>query len=230
MAIHHRKQLEQMLLDRHYWRFTTALPSLDKGTFGQKLSWNSYDTVFQSDMAAYFKALLKGREGELLLLPGGSWKTERDVGKFPPEAVLRACQHVQYARTQTQRDKLVYLRLPGCPKPAIGGDLSQADLTYIGTTTVCKVQMGRPVAMMEATVVTWPQLFLLGLVHQFTAQEVFTAGWLCERILSGRVRPWKSETKMAAYWMAQNEQEEKGRKRRGVDTSQTPWKPWIPKG
>lgn len=127
---------------------------------------------------------------------------------YPWGAMNRYSWHVQYSRTAAQRQKMSALDLPGSQasigvRAAIGGTIALADVRDIGTTTVCKIHRnGKPVAMREAKVVTWPQLFLLGGLHEFTAQEIFTTGWLCERIMSGRVRPWKSDASKAASLMA----------------------------
>ena len=102
--------------------------------------------------------------------------------------------------------------MPGTGKPdskiAIDRPLDLAELRQIGSTTVCTIDgQGNPIKMREAKVVTWPQLFLLGAENEFTAQEVFTAGWQLERIMTERVRPWNSDEKKAAALLKKNAKE-----------------------
>ena len=98
----------------------------------------------------------------------------------------------------------------------MGGTMALPDVMNIGTTTVCKIRRnGKPVAMREAKVVTWPQLFVLGGSQEFTAQEIFTTGWLCERIMSGRVRPWKSDVSKAASLLGKGGKKGDGQKGAG---------------
>ena len=103
MAINHRKQLLARLdetLHGSHW-CPSELPSIDKETFGQKLSDDVFQAKFMGDLGVYFKALLNSREGELLQLPGGSWVTIDE--QTLPRLLCRDCWHVQYARTREQR-------------------------------------------------------------------------------------------------------------------------------
>ena len=220
MAINHRKQLESMLRGRperlpalgHAWRFVTELPSLDKSTFGEKLSDIVFQTTFAGDLAVYFKALLKNREGELIQFDG-AW-VALDEPSSIDRAMQRDCWHVQYALTQDQRELMVDMGLPGSGKkpdivgkgePVIGGKLALQQLRAIGTTTAVQVDNeGKPIAMRWAKVVTWPQLFLMGDMVDFTAQEIFTAGCLLERIMTVRERPKSSKLSSMAWLMANN--------------------------
>ena len=202
MVIHHRKQLLEKIPSMSQSRFVKDLPSLDKDTLGQKLPKDVINRSCGGDMGKWFKAILKSREGELLQFDG-SWKAAAEVdGGFPGGATTqcKAFWHCQYAQTWDQRLQMVALGMPGTGTPrskiAIGSPLDLAQLRQIGNTTVCTIDgEGNPIKMREAKVVTWPQLFLVGAQNDFTAQEVFAAGWQLERIMTERVRPWNSDEK-----------------------------------
>jgi hypothetical protein len=164
-------------------------------------------TRFRGDLAVLLRAICKNREGELLQFDG-KWvyfHTDRQLdGSELGKSWERQHFHVQHARTMEQRAKMISLGLAGSEKstPAIGGDfLTPKEMQEIGDTTVCKVGPSGVDAMREAKVVTWPQLFVIGMSHNFTAMEVFTAGILMERILTVRERPWKSDDTKAANLM-----------------------------
>ena len=83
MVMNHRKQLEQSL-PGSCWRLESELPALDKGTVGQKVSSDVCHTQFEGDMWTYFKARLKGREGELLGIDGKwMYECEMNSNQFP---------------------------------------------------------------------------------------------------------------------------------------------------
>ena len=214
VAIHHRKKLTEMIPFLKLSRFVEDLPSLNKDTLGQKLPKDEINRSCGGDMAKWFKAILKSREGELLQFDG-SWKAAAEVdGGFPGGATTqcKAFWHVQYAQTWGQRLQMVALGMPGTGTPhskiAIGSPLDLAKLRQIGNTTVCTIDgEGNPIKMREAKVVTWPQLFLVGAQNDFTAQEVFAAGWQLERIMTERVRPWNSDEKKAANILKKNNKE-----------------------
>ena len=229
MAINHRKQLLESMLPGAQ-RFLTELPAFDKSTFGQKLSCTVFNTSFHGDFAAYFKAVLKNREGELIQFDS-QWIRLDEEGST--RARHMDCWHVQYALKQTQRQIMVDMNLPGCGKTTDfmrgtpGGYLSLAKLRMIGNTTAVQVNSeGKPIAMMTAKVVTWAQLFLMGNAANFTAQEIFTAGCYLERIITERERPKKSQLKgMAASLNANNHEWDgvAGWQGRGVNKHEVYW-------
>jgi hypothetical protein len=108
-----------------------------------------------------------------------------------------------------QRQLMCWLKLPGHdptkeyyqqpvgshlpPINTDGGSVTAAHRKAIGSTTVCTVDSdGGVKELRSAIVVTWPQLFLVGAAHDFTAHEIVTAGTLLERMVTCRERPWKS--------------------------------------
>jgi hypothetical protein len=117
--------------------------------------------------------------------------------------------------TMVQKDVMQWMKLPGHEKTAHPGIpygcghlaavdmLSSGGVTAehrkaIGNTTVCKVDAeGRVTHLRSAVVLTWPQLFLLGLAEDFTVHEIVTAGTLLERMTTIRQRPWPSIEKKA---------------------------------
>ena len=221
MAIIHRKHLESMVrrpAPGQSWRFITDLPSLDKSTFGQKLPHSVFHSRFEGNLATYFKAFCKNREGELIQF-GGAWVALEEASSID-WAMQRDCWHVQYASTQAQRTVMVDMCLPGSGKkaslggkgtPAPEGKLTLGQLRAIGTTTAVQVDNeGKPIAMREAKVVTWAQLFLMGDVAQFTAQEIFTAGCLLERITTERERSKSSTVSAMASLMSRGGKQESG--------------------
>jgi hypothetical protein len=88
----------------------------------------------------------------------------------------------------------VYQRPVGSHLPRIiGGLVTAAHRKAIGSTTVCTVDSeGDVKELRSAIVVTWPQLFLAGAAHDFTAHEIVTAGTLLDRMVTCRERAWKS--------------------------------------
>jgi hypothetical protein len=121
-----------------------------------------------------------------------------------------------------QRRLMMQFGMPGCsqnacslrgtgPLPAIGGEVTAAHRAAVGSTTVCKVDRdGNAIAFRIGKVVTWPQLFLLGALQNFTAHEIFCAGMLLERVMTSRVRPWKNDLNAAVDARRQYEQNRRG--------------------
>ena len=216
VVIHHRKKLTEMIpsLCLKLSRFVEDLPSLNADTLGQKLPKDEINRSCVADMATWFKAILKSREGELLQFDGSCKAAVEVDGGFPGGATTqcKGSWHVQYAQTWGQKNQMVFLGMPGTGEPdskiAIDSPLDLAKLRKIGSTTVCIIDgQGNPTKMREAKVVTWPQLFLLGATNEFTAQEVFAAGWQLERIMTERVRPGNSDEKKAANILKKNNKE-----------------------
>lgn len=213
MSIMHRKKLVEKLSDPkgiEHSRFAHDLPSFDRSTLGQKMSKTKFDQVFGGSMATLLNAICLGRQGELLQFDGG-WVSL--PSGFPESHThSKGHWHCQYAKTVGQRQRMRGMNLPGTQYAKMRAQegwqvMGQADLMRIGDTTVCRIgRNGIPMQMREAKVVTWPQLFLLGIAHDFTAHEVFAAGWQLERIMTERERPWCNDAKTAHRVMIQSHQ------------------------
>jgi len=202
MALHHKATfLSHLSKGGSHWRLLSQLPHLDQDRFGHKLSQAEFEETFGGDAPTFFQALFSIHEGELLQLDLIAWLGRDDLeGRgCIDNALFISAWHVQYAISYAQRRRMVKLGLPGTQAKLTIGSLanqtwvSEATLQTIGDTTVCKLDnMGFPEKLVEAKVVTWPQLFLFGAVWGYSAQEIYTAGCQLERILTRRERSQSS--------------------------------------
>jgi hypothetical protein len=158
---------------------------------------------FNGHLNVLLHAIFNNREGELLQLDG-CWKPIRVSRGDEEKAYARACWHVQYATRESQRACMDAKRLPGSWNAEKRGTLHKEDIVSIGSTSVAKVDKKGISHMREAKVFTWPQLFLLGLQNDFTAMEVFVAGFMLERIVMERQHPPRSQTSAAQYALRQS--------------------------
>ena len=190
MATHHQKAfLEQLFWrskgDAGRWRLLDALPCLDAEHFGEELPDWKYKERYGADPAQFFKCLFNIHAGELLGV-----ETEWDYG-LPNEARYRECIHVQYALNQIQQQAMMRMDLPGTQawkydqrtnQPAM---LTWKEVENIGNTLVTRLD---PPGRKKGKVVTWPQLFHLGAMHNYTAMEIFGCGCHMELMMSARDR------------------------------------------
>jgi len=193
------------------------LPCLDKDKAGQKLSMQQFNGQFRGDLACFFQAMFHTQEGSLLELDG-SWE---ELGSgCNHQLYQKEHWHLQYSEHQQMRDEMTWLKCPGSKlahrrHQKIEDEqqlLTRQNLKKIGTTTCCKVdETGKPVAMREARVVTWGQLFLLGAANGFTAQTVWAAGQSMKRIITCRERPSKTDVSLAADLFTRNERTQGGK-------------------
>ena len=206
MAINHWLEFNQFLLDMLdaielgviTWRFLDVLPSLDE--VGQPLPGERFRQDFQSDYAQFFKTFRNIHDGELLELEGAWMDTEDIWPAFNKDKIWQqaALWHVQYATNQTQQDKMHNHMCVGS-RPGVGSSQRVVDgrarfpiqtCLHIGMdVTVHRIngQLGTH-DLRSATVVTWPQLFIMGAHAQLTALEVYTVGLMCRRIMARRAK------------------------------------------
>ena len=198
MAAHHRKAfLEELgwrseLTDGStgHWRLLDKLPCLDAEHFGEELPRWKYEKMYDSDPVQFFRCLFKIHDGELLGV-----ETEWQYGSHNA-AFKRECIHVQYARNQSQHNYLTRRHFPGTQgyysyssmksDGLLADELSWEEYEDIGETLVTRMD---PPSHKKGKVVTWPQLFHLGALHNFTAMEIFGCGCHMELMMSIRQRP-----------------------------------------
>ena len=207
MASHHKKAFLDELSwrsERHpwqtsgagHWRLLDALPCLDAEHFGEELPGWKYEQMYRGDPVYFFRCLFKIHDGEVLGV-----ETEWQYG-LSQTALNRECIHVQYACNQPQQKHMMRMHLPGTqargPVPATSLAAKQppasskaaAMLTWeeygnIGNTLVTRLE---PLGRKKGKVVTWPQLFHLGAMHNYTAMEIFGCGCHMELMMSARDR------------------------------------------
>ena len=199
MATHHKKDFLDELAERYerhpwealpsgvgHWRLLDALPCLDAEHFGEQLPNWKYEDVYGCNPVYFFRSLFTIHDGELLGV-----ETEWQFG-WHLAAFNRECIHVQYARNQSQHNHMKWMHLPGTQGrlPGVKSSKAAAKLTWeeyesIGPTLVTRLN---PPAQKKGKVVTWPQLFHLGAIHNFTALEIFACGCHMELMMSTRDR------------------------------------------
>lgn len=202
MASHHKKEFFAALkTNAGHWQLVRSLPCLDAAHFGQKLGAQQYEDYYDSSLETFFRNVFTLHDGELLGV-----EAEWEPG-FHDKAFDRDCVHIQYALSKPQREHMKYMELPGTQSisspsgsAAIGArtqPLTWAEFNGIGTTLVTRLD---PPATKKAKVVTWPQLFHLGAIHNFSAMEIFSCGCHMELMLSRRDRSKSSpESQDAGY-------------------------------
>ena len=190
MATHHQKAFLDQLFwrskgDAGHWRLLDALPCLDADHFGEELPDWKYKGEYRGDPVYFFKCLFNLHDGELLGV-----ETEWEYG-LSNQALIRECIHVQYARNQPQHNLMKRMHFPGTQAkyweapPEAAAMLTWGELENLGNTLVTRLD---PPARKKGKVVTWPQLFHLGAIHNFTAMEIFGCGCHMELMMSTRDR------------------------------------------
>jgi hypothetical protein len=197
-------------------------PCADKARIGQILPQSEFESRYKKSWVEFYRTLLKGFEGELLALELEMTTVpehERHHALIPPVAF-----HVQYAKTQEQRTCMTDQGLPGTMrtyKHRQGIKMSRSRLREIGSTSVCEMNPpGVVCGWAQAKVLTWPQLFFLGMKWGFSPMEIFLFGMSLERILTVREHPHRSEMSQVRHDL------ELGHK--GRSSSQPGWSSWSP--
>ena len=175
--------------------FVSKLPELHACSVGKALTMERFNNEFEGDHQTWAHDALKALEGELLIFGAGWYKLPEKRETMPSNTF-----HVQYATNEEQRNKMRKLGFPGCA-PLIGREgvppvLSKELMHNIGNTSVIKLDdKGRPHSMRYGKVVTWGQLYLLGLEQGYTAMDVFATGCRMEHMLAKRDNSWNSPEK-----------------------------------
>ena len=182
------------------WRFLHTLPGLDPKQVGQPLPDQRFQEDFEARYDKFFKTFGNIHDGELLELEG-AWMDITDTKpEFSQDKSWQQARmwHVQYATNPNQRESMEYYGCLGT-RPGIGSTHKVIDEGMRLPTEVCEnIGMDTSVhringqlgthELRTATVVTWPQLFIMGAHAQLTALEVYTVGIMCELIMSRRAK------------------------------------------
>ena len=198
MASHHKTAFLEELSgrsERHprgsagHWRLLDALPYLDAEHFGEELPHSVYEEKYGGDPDYFFRSLFNIHDGELLGV-----ETEWQYG-LPDTAFNRECIHVQYARNQPQHNYMTQMHFPGTQANNYSSQppesskaaalLTWGEYENIGNTLVTRLE---PPGRKKGKVVTWPQLFHLGAMNNYTAMEIFGCGCHMELMMSTRHR------------------------------------------
>ena len=185
--------LDDMGLGIVSWPFFQILPSLDHNQVGQPLSQERFQEDWDSDYAQFFKTFRTIHDGEVLELEG-AW-VDIESQKDWQQAWI---WHVQYATNQAQRDRMQQRLCPGTrldpasTRRVLHGTarLPIEVCQSIGMDTTVHRSNGQlgTHELRTATVLTWPQLFIMGAHAKLTALEVYTVGLMCQLIMAPRVK------------------------------------------
>ena len=212
--------------------FVSKLHELDARSVGKALTMERFNDEFGADHQRWALDTLKALEGELLLFGAGWYKLPEKRETMPSNTF-----HLQYATCEEQRKEMRKMGFPGCA-PLIGRDgvppeLSKELMAHIGSTSVIKLDdKGRPHSMRYGNVVTWGQLYLLGLEQGYTAMDVFATGCRMEHMLAKRDNSWNSPEKRMSKKISRpakhhahqgTASKAKAKARPWVDPYQSPW-------
>lgn len=179
-------------------RLVSVFPDLRAEYLGQCMPMGVFQGDFKGNSPKVIKAICKTREGEVLKLCG-EWKGPFSTQDFDQMIRSKVCWHVQYGRDATQRWQLNHAHCPG----SLVANMNLASLLPInqvhgfGESNVLRfrdVPGGQHECffMWEGLVVTWPQMFLMGLQNGYTAMEIFAFGVHHEKVVARRVHQKKS--------------------------------------
>jgi len=191
--------LDDMEAGVKLWPFFQSLPSLEPNQVGQPLSKERFEEDWSSQYDKFFKTFRVIHDGEVLELEGAWVPLPRDMKGRPSLDWQQAWMwHVQYATNQAQRGRMEHNLCPGTrldvgsTKHVMHGTtrLPIAQCQSIGMdTTVHRIngQSGSQ-ELRTATVLTWPQLFIMGAHAQLTALEIYIVGLMCQLIMAPRAK------------------------------------------
>ena len=221
LGLYHRRQFVEAMRSPPE-TFVSKLHELDAQSVGKFLTVARFNHEFGGDYGKWALDTLKSLDGELLVF-GAGWQEVPQTDDF--KTMPKETFHMQYATSEEQRQKMRKMGLPGC-EPLMNGKcvpnvLSKELMETIGTTSVIRLDpRGRPLSMRYGNVVTWGQLYLLGLEQGYTAMDVFATGRRMEHMLGKRENSWNCKEKRISKQIQHTASKAKAKARPLVDPYQ----------